>query len=132
MAGIYIEKKTKYLPFITGGAAAANIASNFVLIPAFGMFGSAIATLISYFIMTAGIFFVSHKFYPVRYEYKKIIFILMFSLICYIMNLILKHYLGFELLLNILFILLFIISLFVSGILKTGELRKFLQSFQRV
>ncbi|MEO6693646.1 MAG: oligosaccharide flippase family protein [Ignavibacteria bacterium] len=72
MAGIYIEKKTKYLPLITGAGALANIFFNFILIPKYSYTGAAVATLISYFIMMLGIYFISQKYYPVRYEYKKI------------------------------------------------------------
>jgi O-antigen/teichoic acid export membrane protein len=75
MAGIYIEKKTKYLPYITGGAAVINVAANFILIPVMGMMGAAITTLLSYITMTVGIYFVSQKFYKIHYEYTKILFI---------------------------------------------------------
>lgn len=72
MAGIYIEKKTKYLPLISGAGAIANIIFNFILIPEFSYMGAAIATLISYLIMMLGIYYVSQKYYPVNYEYKNI------------------------------------------------------------
>ena len=73
MAGIYIEKKTKYLPYITGVGAVLNIAGNFLLIPLFGMYGAAIATFISYLAMMLYIYRVSEKFYPVKYDVNKII-----------------------------------------------------------
>ena len=72
MAGIYIEKKTKYLPLITGLGAVSNIIANFILIPKLSYMGAAIATLISYLIMMLGIYYVSNKYYKVNYEYKKI------------------------------------------------------------
>ena len=75
MAGIYIEKKTKYLPYITGGAAIINVAANFILIPIMGMMGAAITTLLSYLTMMIGIYFVSQKYYKIDYEYTKILFI---------------------------------------------------------
>jgi O-antigen/teichoic acid export membrane protein len=73
MAGIYIEKKTKYLPYITGLGALINIAGNFLLIPYFGMHGAAAATLLSYLAMTFYIYYISQKFYPVKYEINKVI-----------------------------------------------------------
>lgn len=73
MAGIYIEKKTKYLPYITGLGAVINIAGNFLLIPPFGMQGAAAATFLSYLAMMLYIYYVSQKFYPVKYEVKKVI-----------------------------------------------------------
>lgn len=81
MPGIYFEKKTKYLPLITGGAALINVLANIVLIPILGMMGSAIATLISYMSMATGLYFVAQKFYHIKYEYGKIItlFITLFA-----------------------------------------------------
>lgn len=80
-AGIYIEKKTKYLPLITGIGAASNIAANFLLIPIYSYMGAAIATLVSYFLMMIGIYYFSNKYYPVNYEYRKIgmAFVLLFT-----------------------------------------------------
>jgi len=72
MAGIYIEKKTKYLPFITGLGAVINVALNIILIPVIGLYGAAIAAFFSYFAMYLYIYRVSQKFYAVRYELKKI------------------------------------------------------------
>ncbi len=72
MAGIYIEKKTKYLPLITGLSAATNIIANFILIPLYSYTGAAIATLLSYIVMMLGIYYFSQKYYPIKYEYKKI------------------------------------------------------------
>ncbi len=40
MAGIYIEKKTKYLPVITGLGAVSNIVANFILDPGIFLYGS--------------------------------------------------------------------------------------------
>lgn len=72
IAGIYIEKKTKYLPLITGLGAVINIVANFILIPYYGIMGGAIATFLSYFAMAVYIYFVTQKFYPVKYEMNRI------------------------------------------------------------
>lgn len=80
MAGIYIEKKTAYLPFITAAGAAVNIAGLFVLFPAAGLNGAATATLLSYIVMAALLFIVTRRFYPVQYEYWRL-FVIMAALI---------------------------------------------------
>ncbi|HUU37606.1 MAG TPA: polysaccharide biosynthesis C-terminal domain-containing protein [Candidatus Desulfaltia sp.] len=72
MAGIQIEKKTQFLPIVTGAGALANVAANFLLIPKYGYFGAAWATLVSYLIMAAGNYFFSQRFYRVQYEYGKL------------------------------------------------------------
>ncbi len=72
MAGIYIEKKTKYLPVITGAGALVNVIANFALIPQYSYMGSAVATLLSYLVMMIGNYYFSNKYYPITYEYRKI------------------------------------------------------------
>ncbi len=72
MAGIYIEKKTRYLPLISGLGAVLNVIVCFVLIPVMGIMGGAIATLVSYVSMAVYIYYVSQRFYPVQYELGKI------------------------------------------------------------
>ena len=71
-AGIYIEEKSIYVPKITGLGALINVAANFILIPIFNMTGAALATLLSYFVMALGYYYVTQKFYKVKYELKRI------------------------------------------------------------
>lgn len=73
VVGVYLEKKTKYLPYATGAGALVNVAVNFALIPKFGLMGAAVATLLSYVVMAIGIYFPSQRLYHVRYEWGKII-----------------------------------------------------------
>lgn len=70
--GIFIEEKTRYMPFITALGAITNIVTNLFLIPKIGIMGAAVAMLASYFIMAVAIFVVSQKFYRISYEYFKI------------------------------------------------------------
>jgi O-antigen/teichoic acid export membrane protein len=74
-AGLYIQKKTAYLPIITIISAIANVFFNFLLIPKMGIMGAAIATLISYAVMAITTFYFSQKIYPVVYEFKRILII---------------------------------------------------------
>jgi O-antigen/teichoic acid export membrane protein len=75
-AGLYIEEKTKYFPYVTGAGALVNVAVNLLLIPILGIVGAALATLASYIVMAAGLFIVAQKFYKINYEYGKIFKIL--------------------------------------------------------
>jgi O-antigen/teichoic acid export membrane protein len=72
MAGIQIEKKTQFMPIVTGAGALANVAVNFLLIPKYGYLGAAYATLASYLIMAAGNYLFSQRFYRIRYEYDRL------------------------------------------------------------
>jgi O-antigen/teichoic acid export membrane protein len=73
VVGVYLEKKTKYLPFVTGAGAVLNVGANFFLIPRIGILGGALSTLLSYIVMAGGMYYASQKFYYVTYEWKRII-----------------------------------------------------------
>jgi len=75
-AGLYIAEKTKYFPLVTGAGALVNVVANVLLIPSMGIVGAALATLASYMVMAAGLFYFAQKFYPIRYEYAKVLKIL--------------------------------------------------------
>ncbi|MBS4028512.1 MAG: oligosaccharide flippase family protein [Ignavibacteriales bacterium] len=72
VAGIYIEKKTSLLPPITFLGAAVNVVGNIFLIPSLGIIGAAWATFLSYFLMTALLYFKVQKIYPIEYEYLRV------------------------------------------------------------
>lgn len=71
-AGIYIEEKSIYVPVIAGAGAIINITLNFALIPLLNITGAALATLASYLVMASGYYFVTQKFYKVKYELNRI------------------------------------------------------------
>ncbi len=126
-AGIYIEEKTKYFPYITGTGALLNVATNFLLIPVWGMFGAAMATFVSYFAMAIFIYFVSQKFYKIKYEFNRVIP----NLILISAILVVYYYLYFEGFLTfgvkILMLVSFLVLAFALGILRKKEiLRAFL------
>jgi O-antigen/teichoic acid export membrane protein len=73
VVGVYLEKKTKYLPFISGAGALLNIGANFFLIPKIGILGAALSTLLSYIVMAVGMYLASQRFYRVEYEWNKVL-----------------------------------------------------------
>jgi O-antigen/teichoic acid export membrane protein len=68
IAGIYIEKKTYHLPTVTFIGAGVNVLANFILIPAFGAYGAAWATLLSYASMALALYIIVQRIYPIVYE----------------------------------------------------------------
>jgi O-antigen/teichoic acid export membrane protein len=89
MAGIYIEKKTSYLPGITIAGAVTNVVSNFLLIPLMGMMGAAIATLLSYAAMAGILYVVVQRIYPVEYEVGRLAKIAIAAAVAYVPSLVL-------------------------------------------
>jgi O-antigen/teichoic acid export membrane protein len=72
IAGVYIKEKNKALPWVSGLGAALNIAANLVLVPRWGLMGAAAATLVAYMAMAGALFAVSHRIYPVPYEWGRL------------------------------------------------------------
>lgn len=124
IVGVYIEKKTKYLPFITGLGAAANIVFNLLLIPLMGLMGAAIATLISYVVMAGGMFYFNQKIYPIKYEYNRLSKTAIITGIVFLLYLLIdnKFSLGTEIILKILLLGLFAGSFFVTNFFYKSEL----------
>lgn len=73
--GISIKRRTFINPIIVISSALINIGLNFLLIPAFGIMGAAVATLISYVVMCAIRYFVSGAIMPINYEWRRILII---------------------------------------------------------
>lgn len=72
IVGVYLEKKTKYLPLVTGLGAVVSVVCNYLLIPGWGITGAAWASFAAYGAMAIALYYVSQRFYPIAYEFKRI------------------------------------------------------------
>lgn len=82
-AGLYIHKKTGFLPIAVGIGAAINIVMNFTLIPVIGYKAAAWATLAAYFINALVIYFYAVKIYPLPYEWKRVFTIILTTILLF-------------------------------------------------
>jgi O-antigen/teichoic acid export membrane protein len=71
--GIGRARRTQFNWVITGLAAAVNIALNLTLIPPYGMMGAAVATVVAYAMMFAGMAWWSNRIYPVPYQWRRVL-----------------------------------------------------------
>lgn len=124
-AGIYIEEKTKYFPIVTFAGAVTNVIVNFILIPKYGIMGAAFATFLAYFVMATGLFYFSQKFYPINYEYKKVIIIFLLLFISCVVYYYLIFKIKLDLVSKFIFLTLFILSLITSKVFSLNELLSF-------
>jgi len=77
--GVLIKKRTKYVAYSTAVAAGICLLLNFALIPYFGMYGAAGATVAAFlarFILT---YIWSQKLYPLKYEWSRIIVLFFYT-----------------------------------------------------
>lgn len=71
-AGLYLTEKTKYLVHATFAGSAASVVLNLLLTPQFGMVGAAWATTGAYAVMTVVLYFITQRFYPMAYDWKRV------------------------------------------------------------
>ncbi len=76
----YVTKKTKYVFYSYTIALIVNVALNFLLIPAFGIYGASIANVISFVVLVVIIYIYSKQNYFFEYEWSKIFTML----VCYL------------------------------------------------
>jgi O-antigen/teichoic acid export membrane protein len=83
--GIYLVKKTGWLPMVFLAPAGLNVALNFVMVPRWGIMGAALATLVSYPVLFALTLVVAQRVYPIPYDYprmaKPLLILLLLSLL---------------------------------------------------
>ena len=82
--GIYLEKHTKWTSIIVVAGAIVNVGLCFLLIPDHGIIGAAIATAISYVVLPIGVFLASQRYYPIKYEYGRLLKIILVGTAVYI------------------------------------------------
>jgi O-antigen/teichoic acid export membrane protein len=71
--GVYVKKKTAYLPIVTGAGALSGIMANLVLVPRWSINGAAWATFIAYAVMAGSLYLFSRVWYPVPYEKSRLL-----------------------------------------------------------
>ncbi len=77
---LHYKKQTKYFAYFIVSAAALNIMLNYIFIPVYGLMGAASATFFAYLTMAVSSYKISIRFFPVKYEMKKIFTILITAL----------------------------------------------------
>jgi O-antigen/teichoic acid export membrane protein len=71
--GTLLKKQTMWLPVIYAGTMIINVGLNVLLIPGMGMMGAAWATVAALFFQVAMGCVVSNRFYPIRFEWRRLI-----------------------------------------------------------
>ena len=77
-----VTDRTKFGAYISIIGAIVTLVLNYVLIPMIGFKGSAIATLSAYAIMMLLSFYFGRKYYPIPYNFKKIVLYFGLSTLC--------------------------------------------------
>ena len=81
LPGVFMTKKTKWVPLFRGTGAVLTIVVNILLIPIFGIIGAASAKAIAFFGMSLSIFLFNQKHYPIPYLWRGILFPIIYLLV---------------------------------------------------
>ena len=79
--GLNIKKKTIYQPVIVIVSSLICLLLNFILIPRYGNIGAGISNSVSFLIMALMLLVISNHFYPIQYDYKKVLIILLMGIL---------------------------------------------------
>ncbi len=71
--GANVAKKNRLIPVITLVASGVNVGLNYFLVPVYGMWAAAWTTVIGFGILAVLVYFVSNKWYPIPYEWRRLI-----------------------------------------------------------
>lgn len=89
--GIAIAKRTGQQFWVTLFAAVVGVLANFILVPTWGALGAAVATLVSASVFCVTWAVVSHRHYPIPFEYKALSRLLLLFSIAFAAPLVVSH-----------------------------------------
>lgn len=111
--GLFIANKTKIVTYINIAVAIINLCLNIYLIPIFGIIGAAIGSLTGYTIAFLIYIYFNQKYYPLNFQYSKIVAIIIFSLFTILISTVGKNILpNYAFSLNIIYLVLFVLGLY--------------------
>jgi O-antigen/teichoic acid export membrane protein len=122
---IFYTKKTKFLPLATLSSGLLQVLLNYVWVPQYGMMGSAWAMFVAQFFSFLLTWFISYRVYPMHFEYRKIVrIILVTGGILVMSNSITISSIGYSLLLRSTILLSYPVLLFLTGFLEPEEVSR--------
>jgi len=71
--GLYVDKQTARLPWITLAALAANLYLNAILVPTLGFLGASIATALTFLVLCVAGHEIAQRVFPVTYRWPAIL-----------------------------------------------------------
>lgn len=121
--GIFYEKKTRYIFYISLLSAVTSSVTNFLLIQWLGLIGACVALVVTaavVFIVTNRI---SQRYFPVHYQYRRLFVILMVTILFFLLSWPFTHQpLYWNIPLKLGLYMVFLIVLIYSGSLDQKEI----------
>lgn len=128
LPGIYLKKRSGKLAIYTSIGAGTNIVGNFLLIPALGISGAAISTLLGYAVMAILLYRANQELYPTPYQWNKMSITLGITIALTGIYFITHP----SLIIRIGLVVAYIVLHFVFGFVKLSELQQLVHRFRAV
>jgi O-antigen/teichoic acid export membrane protein len=125
--GIHLKKKTHYLPFITGLAAAVKIAATYALVPLLGMNGAALGTTLAYMAMALALYIVAQRLYYIRYEWIRLVKLVLTTAVVFVLG----YWIWTAPWQKATLLIAFPMVLFLMGFFEKGELKRVSALFRK-
>ncbi len=130
--GIHITNNTKYYPWLIVVPAVANLVLNYFIVPRYGMLGAAFTTFACYIFVCVLTYLMAQKFYPIKYEWRKMWAIFGLAAIVYSASLFVGiGNIWMSVLIKCGLLLVFLVALYALGLLRKSEWQKFKLLFAR-
>lgn len=84
--GLALNRRTEYYAYIFVVGAVLNVGLNILLIPKFGILGAAFSIFITYLVICILKYYSSQRYYSVRYEWERIIKLVLISIVIFIIG----------------------------------------------
>jgi len=125
--GALLQNKTYYVTVMVGISLIVQVGLNFFLIPEIGIMGAALSTAISYFLLPVMAILISKRYYPVPYEYGRLLLIGMVAVALYCVSYSMSiENIWFSIVLHGVVVCLFPFLLWMIGFFRPEEKNKIL------
>jgi len=121
-----LTRNTRYIMVVFVASAAVNVVLNYAMIPAFGLVGAAVATSISWILVSVLLMFKCRKIFELRFDFSMYarlfaIGIGLFAIILAVKSVVAINLLNMVLL-GLVVMLVYIVAMLLTGVISRGEL----------
>ncbi len=119
---LLISGKTERISYVNLIGGALNLVLNFILIPAFGIYGAVMSTFVGFVFKVTGIYLFGRKLFPIPFEWKRLLSIFVTAIVLFGVGRAVSDFnMHLRILANTILLLAFLPLLWVAGIFEDEE-----------
>jgi O-antigen/teichoic acid export membrane protein len=131
--GLHLKEKSKYYPLVVVIPAFVNLILNYIVVPRYGMMGAAMTTFLSFFLMVILAYFITQKFYQIKYEWSRLAMMCIALVFALVFSYFYKSEVLWQMILyNSLILFAFPVILYFLGFFEKKEIEKLRETLGRL